>query len=140
MRAREAPHSHPAIVLGSLDHERLTAFANALAERIPDLADDLLTELERATVVPSDAIPAGVVRMGSTVTFRAGSGATRRVRLVYPAEADLSVGRISIATSVGVALIGLSADQEFTWVARDGRSHTLTVLAVEQTQEEAVPA
>jgi len=130
MRAQAATQTFPAIVLGATDHARLTGLADALAERQPELADDLFAELERATVVPSEDVPESVVRMGSMVTFAQDGGEPRTVTLVFPVEADIEAGRISIATPVGVALIGLAAGQVMHWQARDGRSHTLTVLAV----------
>ena len=46
--------------------------------------------------------------MGSTVIFRSEDGETRRVTLVFPGQADISKGKISILTPVGAALIGLS--------------------------------
>jgi regulator of nucleoside diphosphate kinase len=52
------------------------------------------------------------------------------VTLVYPAEADIAEGRISVLTPVGTALIGLRAGQSITWRTRDGRKQVLTVLRV----------
>jgi regulator of nucleoside diphosphate kinase len=68
--------------------------------------------------------------MGSTLTFDA-EGRTRRVTLVYPTEADIAAGRISVLTPIGTALIGLSQGQSVDWTARDGRRHRLTVVSVE---------
>jgi regulator of nucleoside diphosphate kinase len=121
----------PTLIISDFDRRRLSALAAAAMDRAPDLADGLIAELERATVVGADSVPAGVVRMGSTVTFRAGDGAARRVTLVFPGDADIAEGRISILTPVGTALIGLSEGQSMTWTTRDGREQELTVLAVD---------
>ncbi len=131
MLASEKPEGNPAIVVGAVDHERLTGLATALASRLPDVADDLLAELERATVVPAESLPDNVVQMGSTVTFRSEGSDERTVKLVFPAEADIALGRISIATPVGVALLGLEAGQGFSWTARNGRIQHLKVISVE---------
>lgn len=130
----------PAIVVSEAEHERLTNLAAAIEERAPEVAGVLRKEMERAQVVPADAIPADAVRMGSTVEFRSETGQVRRLTLVYPGEADLAAGRISILTPIGAALIGLSPGQSIAWTARDGRRHELTVLRVEQPDGSATRA
>ena len=87
--------------------------------------------MERADVVTAEAIPPNVVQMGSGVVFQSDNGETRRVRLVFPGQADIAAGRISILTPIGAALIGLSEGQSIAWKTRDGRSRQLTILAVE---------
>lgn len=70
--------------------------------------------------------------MGSTVTFRDDTTAQdRTVMLVYPDEADVAQGRISILTPVGAALIGLSVGQSIEWQTPGGGWRSLTVLRVE---------
>ncbi|WP_407649143.1 GreA/GreB family elongation factor [Devosia algicola] len=50
--------------------------------------------------------------------------------MVYPVQADISRGRVSVLTPVGAALIGLRTGQSITWETRDGRNNVLTVLSV----------
>jgi len=118
----------PRIVLSEDDHRQLIALALAGS----DAADDLLSEIERARIVPAPKLGSTIVRMGSTVTYRPDNGAERTVQLVYPADADIAQGKISVLTPVGTALIGLDIGQSITWEARDGSKHVLTVLAVQQ--------
>jgi regulator of nucleoside diphosphate kinase len=125
-------HRKPKIIVGEIDHERLTGLATAAIERIPEVAEELLAEMDRAKVVAPAKLPADVVRMGSFVTFDSDSAQHRRVQLVYPGEADIEQGRISVLTPIGAALIGLAAGQSIAWTARDGKKHVLTVTAVEQ--------
>lgn len=125
-------HRKPKIIVGEIDHERLTGLATAAIERMPDVAEELLAEMDRAKVVAPAKVPADVVRMGSFVTFDSDSAQHRRVQLVYPGEADIEQGRISVMTPIGAALIGLAAGQSIAWTARDGKKHVLTVTAVEQ--------
>ena len=120
----------PAIVVGERDYEQLIDLAVAAQARAPESAGSLLFELERATVVQSDAMPPGVVRLGSTVTYQADAGEPRRVTLVLPAAADISSGRVSVLTPIGAALIGLRVGQSIAWSARDGKRHCLQVLSV----------
>ncbi|PZR95394.1 MAG: nucleoside diphosphate kinase regulator [Stutzerimonas stutzeri] len=125
-------HRKPKIIVGEIDHERLTGLATTALDRIPEVAEELLAEMDRAKVVAPAKLPADVVRMGSFVTFDSDSAQHRRVQLVYPGEADIEQGRISVLTPIGAALIGLAAGQSIAWTARDGKKHVLTVTAVEQ--------
>ena len=129
----------PRIVVGTIDHERLIGLATVAEERNPEVAEELLAEMNRARVVAPERVPADVVRMGSFVSYEA-DGKQRRVQLVYPGEADIEAGRISILTPIGAALIGLAAGQSIAWTARDGRKHTLTVITVEQPTPAAASA
>ncbi len=93
----------------------------------------LLDEIDRAAICDRADIPPDVVTMGSSVTFLdEKSGAERTVRLVYPADADIAAGRMSILTPVGAGLIGLSVGQSINWPDRGGIEHRLTIVAVEQ--------
>lgn len=124
------------IILSEQDHERLSLLADTIADRNEALAETLAFELDRARVVPDKRVPATVIRMGSTAVWRTESGEEHRATLVFPAEADIANGKVSILTPVGVALIGLSTGQTMQWTARDGRNHSLTVLKVENTATE----
>ncbi len=119
----------PTIIVSQADQERLTRLALDALRRTPDVASELIAEMERAEVVPM--APACVVQMGSTVTFRSDDGREQRVTLVFPGQADIGRGRISILTPIGAALIGLSANQSIAWSTRNGSRRHLTVLAVE---------
>lgn len=122
----------PKIVVSAADHERLTGLAIAAMERVPEVAEELLSEMDRAKVVAGRPVPPTVVQMGSTVEFRSDDSQDKSVTLVFPGEADIAKGKVSILTPIGAALIGLSEGQSITWVARDGRRHKLTVLSVRQ--------
>src|SRR5688572_28389546 len=101
----------PDIVISEADHARLSRLAEGLLGRLPDVAGELLAEVERARVVAPDAVPRNVVAMGSNVEFATGEGQTRRVTLVYPDQADIAKDQVSILTPIGAALIGLSEGQ-----------------------------
>lgn len=122
----------PEIVISNADHDRLTRLANGLLDNKPELAEELLAELERAKVVEPAAVPGETVQMGAAVTYETGEGQRREVTLVYPADADISLGRVSILTPIGTALLGLAVGQSIDWVANDGRSHQLKVVSVRE--------
>jgi regulator of nucleoside diphosphate kinase len=121
----------PEIVIRATDEDRLAALADSLLDSKPGLAEELLGELARARLASGDAVPADSVQMGSTLTYEVG-GIRRRVTLVYPAEANIDAGRISVATPIGTALLGLVEGQSIDWTALDGRRRHLTVVAVER--------
>lgn len=118
----------PQITIGDADYRKLVSLAMAVPAAADD-GDDLFSELERARVVTQAKLARDVVRMGSSVTFRADTGTERAVTLVYPADADISAGKISVLTPIGTALIGLRVGQSITWTARDGQRHVLTLLS-----------
>lgn len=122
----------PAIVVSEVDYKRLTNLALAARDRFPDVADELHAEMARASIADAAAMPSNVVMMGSVVEFRPGAGVQRRVELVFPVDADIAKGKVSVLTPIGAALIGLSAGQSIRWTARDGRTQELTVISVEQ--------
>jgi regulator of nucleoside diphosphate kinase len=124
--------SVPNIVVSNADYERLTDLATASLERLPEVATELLDEMDRARIVSDGTVPANVVRMGSTVTFRSDDGRELTETLVYPVDEDSDAHKISVMTPVGAALIGLAEGQSISWTARDGRSHQLTVEKVRQ--------
>ncbi|QKV20600.1 nucleoside diphosphate kinase regulator [Oricola thermophila] len=126
----DANISKPEIRIAQSEYERLVGLANAVSDREPELSDFLLSELERAEVVPDTQLGDDTIRMGAGVRYVTETGAVRDVVLVYPGEADISAGKISILTPIGAALIGLSSGQSIDWQARDGRNHRLTVKSV----------
>ena len=125
----------PNIVVSEIDYERLMGLATNVSERLEEIAEELMVELDRAKVVPAKRLPQNVIHMGSTVEFRSNDGQERRVTLVYPGEADIAQGKISILTPIGTALIGLAPGQSISWTARDGKQHELNVLSVSNDAE-----
>lgn len=120
----------PAIVLCARDHESLSLLADRNVDRSPAVCERLYEELDRARIVPQDKLRADIVRMGTTLSYVSEGAASRTVTLVYPKEADIAAGRISILTPIGVALIGLSEGQSIDWIAPDGSRHRLTLERV----------
>lgn len=121
----------PAITVTRTDSERLWRLAESFADRNPVVADELLAELDRAKVVDDGRLATDIVRMGSSLRFTSDLGEDRHVTLVFPGEADIAEGKVSILTPIGVALIGLAAGRSIDWIARDGRTHRLTVESVD---------
>jgi regulator of nucleoside diphosphate kinase len=132
MQHNRRTRGKPNIRISKADHARLSALANTIAAHDPDISDELLAELERARLIPDGYVSTDIVQMGTMVTFKPDTGDTKTVTLVFPGDADISKGKISILTPIGTALLGLSVGQSITWIARDGQLHELSVLAVKQ--------
>ncbi|AZQ68687.1 nucleoside diphosphate kinase regulator [Silicimonas algicola] len=122
----------PRIIIGANCLDRLEALAEGAIRRNPDLADRLLDEIVRARIVPMAKLPPYVVAIGRAVTYRdETTGQEKTVTLVFPEDADIARGRISILTPIGVALIGLAEGASLHWEIRDGKRRVLTVLRVD---------
>jgi regulator of nucleoside diphosphate kinase len=121
----------PPLVIDAADFDRLASLADAALARNVEVAENLLAELDRASVVPAAELPPDTIGMRSDVEFRDNdSGRVQRVQLVFPNEADIAAGRISVLTPIGTALIGLRTGQTIAWTTRGGDVRSLTVLEV----------
>ena len=121
----------PPITLTTIDADRLSRLVDAAGDTFPRTADFLAREINRAQVIDNSLTLPGLVTMDCDVEFRDEvTGQIRTVRLVYPQEADVTAGKISVLTPVGAALIGLSTGQSIEWQTPTGGWRSLTVLAV----------
>ncbi|WP_210482814.1 nucleoside diphosphate kinase regulator [Microvirga antarctica] len=120
----------PKIIVGRTDSLALTKLAQAAEMRMPTVADSLLAELERAKTVSDSHVPNNIVKMNSVIRFSYDDGPQIEAKLVYPQDANISEGRISVLTPIGAALIGLSTGHSIPWQGPDGILHNLTVLEV----------
>jgi regulator of nucleoside diphosphate kinase len=131
-KPRAAPTRPPLIVLSS-EADRLTDLALAAAGRLPEVAELLLAELERAKPCLPDRMPDDVVKMHSHVEFLdERTGQRREIQLVYPGAADAEARRISVLTPIGAGLIGMRAGSSITWPDRLGVTRPLKILSVRQ--------
>lgn len=129
--ASRASATRPGIILGAAEAERLSALALRVEATAPLVAGLLLGEIERARICPDAHVPADVVRIGSCVAFvDEAHGEARTVQLVWPAEADIAQGRVSVMTPVGAGLIGLRPGQSILWPDRGGEQRLLRIEGV----------
>mgnify|MGYP001228045006 CR=1 FL=1 len=91
----------------------------------------LASELERADIVAARDVPPNVVTMNSRVVYEdEATGARAEVTIVFPHDADVRHGRISVLAPVGTALLGLAQGDSIVWPFPDGGSRCLRVLDV----------
>ncbi|WP_282264112.1 nucleoside diphosphate kinase regulator [Stenotrophomonas sp. PS02301] len=121
----------PSIIVSSHDMDRLDAMLESPAVSQTPAGIALAEELNRATIVAPDQVPEGTVMMHSRVECEDELQNEKHVlTLVYPREADVEQGKVSILAPVGTALLGLSIGQTMDWVAPGGRKLRLRVTAV----------
>jgi regulator of nucleoside diphosphate kinase len=102
---------------------------------MPEASAVLTEELDRAHVLVRSRHPEQIVCMGCEVVFRDDvTGKVQTVALVYPEEADISKGKISVLTPIGTALIGVHVNRSISWETRTGDLKRLTVLQVGEPQ------
>ena len=126
----------PDIMLSAIDFERLDKLLSSLSDDTIGY-DTLSQELERATLVAPEALPADVVSMNSTVRFRLANGKQSTLTLVYPKDLDQSGDKISILAPVGSALLGLKCGDTINWPLPSGEMSSITVEEVLYQPERA---
>ena len=121
----------PPILIAETDFDYLANLTNARGGALSEVMTFLEQELERADVVPDPYLPDDAIRLHSRVTYRdLVTGHERTVILAYPQEEDISLGRISVLTPVGAALLGLRPGQRIAWRSWADTERSLEVVAV----------
>ncbi|HNR92110.1 MAG TPA: nucleoside diphosphate kinase regulator [Dokdonella sp.] len=136
-----AAPANPPLIMSARDVRRLEALLAHAGDNLPASAKRLEDEIVRADVREPEAIPPDVVTMNSIVECRdESSGEVRVLRLVYPHEADMSLGHVSVLAPVGAALLGLSVGQSIEWPLPGGRATRLTATRIlYQPEEKGLP-
>lgn len=121
----------PEIIVGQMDHRRLTTAALTDITYHADEVDFLFHELDRANVVVDAALPGDVVRLNSIVRYRANEGIERTVKLVLPDDhLRDNAYRLSATSMHGAALLGLRPGQVRSWLRSDGETGQVEVVSV----------
>ena len=106
------------------DHERLSALIESNREDNAGDIEYLLTleeELDRAEIVDPKEIPADVITMRSQVRLKdLVSGEANVYSLVFPAEANVGEGKISILAPIGTAILGYKRGDTIEWPVPSG--------------------
>jgi regulator of nucleoside diphosphate kinase len=83
--------------------------------------ESLAEELEKAEVVSPQNVPAGVVTMNSKVVLRDLDTLEEMTYvLVFPRDANINVGAISILAPVGTAILGYAKGDVVEWPVPSG--------------------
>ncbi|MDM4014772.1 nucleoside diphosphate kinase regulator [Roseiconus lacunae] len=126
------------------DYTRLSALlADKMMGMIADrkLLRDLASELQHAEVIESSKVPGNVVTMNSIVVLtEIGSGETDRYTLVYPEDANIAEGRLSVFAPVGTAILGYRVGDLVRWNVPSGTIELRIDAVTYQPERDAMTA
>ncbi len=113
------------IHITAFDLERLQKLildAQSTEYRKSEYLENLRTELNRAIIVKPQEIPPTVVTMNSTIELVDMDTSEEEVyTLVFPENADISKGKISILAPIGTAMLGYEIGDVFEWDVPAGK-------------------
>ena len=82
----------------------------------------LADEIDKAQVVDPHKIPPDVITLNSTAhLIDLETGEEMIYSLVYPDEADISQGKISVLAPIGTAMLGYKVGDTFEWDTPGGK-------------------
>ncbi len=132
------------IIISKSDHERLNdLFLSSFVDAIRDkpYLNDLRRELDVAQVVDPGEVPCDVITMNSTVRLRdMKTKETETFTLVYPNEANIADGKLSILAPLGTAILGYRVGDLVRWQVPSGVGRWLVEELVFQPERESVAA
>lgn len=112
--------------------ELLAARSSAIRDQ--DHLAGLAAELERALILEPERVPSDVITMHAHATvLDLTSGERRELTLVFPWQANVSAGRISVLAPLGTALLGYRVGDEVEWAMPGG----LRRLRIEKVSQPA---
>lgn len=112
------------VVITEVDFDRLSGMVDSPRYRATHsaLLRTLKSELSRGRVVASGEVPRGIVTMHTRLRVQdLKSRESEIYTLVYPDEADIEQGKLSILAPLGTALLGTRAGQTITFDAPGGQ-------------------
>lgn len=113
------PATRNFIYVTSEDKRRLDDLLTEVEASDPRKQGDLKAleeELGRAIIVSPKDVPADVITMNSRADVQdLESGETESFTLVFPPEADVEEGKISVLAPIGAGMLGYRVGDEFEW-------------------------
>jgi len=115
----------PDLVITEFDLTRLKSILESAAfqgGRDREHLAGLAKELEKAHIVKPEEVPTDVVTMNSKVrVLDVESGETKEYTLVFPHQADITHGLISVLAPIGTALLGYKTGDVIELTVPDGK-------------------
>ncbi|MFO7643942.1 MAG: nucleoside diphosphate kinase regulator [Desulfosarcina sp.] len=101
--------------------EELIAVAEEFGDHDRKDLELLAEELDQAEVLLSEAVPPDVVTMNSKVVLRdLSTSETMTYVLVFPKDANIDAGAISVLAPVGTAILGYAKGDVVEWPVPSG--------------------
>ena len=103
------------IYITETDMKKLRPLLETMKNSRDDLRE-LQAELEHAQIVAPEEVPGQVITMNSKArVLELKSGEEMIYTLVFPDQADIDQGRISVVAPIGTAMLGHRVGDEFEW-------------------------
>ncbi|MEZ6076155.1 MAG: nucleoside diphosphate kinase regulator [Pirellulaceae bacterium] len=132
------------IIITKSDHKRLNdLFLSSFVDAIRDkrYLSDLQSELNVAHVVDPSEVPCDVITMNSTVRLRdLKTKETEMFTLVYPNQANIAEGKLSILAPLGTAILGYRVGDVVRWQVPSGVGRWRVEELLVQPERESVAA
>jgi len=91
----------------------------------------LAREIEAARILEETDMPSDVVRLNSIVTIYSTFNGRQTFQIVLPSRSDIAEKKLSLLSTMGMALFGYATGDEVTWDFPSGR-HNISIVDVEQ--------
>ncbi|QMU29676.1 nucleoside diphosphate kinase regulator [Adhaeribacter radiodurans] len=110
------------IYITDRDYLRLQSLVQLVhITRGPQIIKALSTVLKRAKVIASEQIQKDIITMNSRVRIKELKNSEEmEIKIVYPKDAHLPKGRISVLAPVGTAVLGCKVGDEIDWLLPQG--------------------
>ncbi|MCA9158311.1 MAG: nucleoside diphosphate kinase regulator [Planctomycetales bacterium] len=132
------------ITITKIDHESLEdLFQSSYADELRDKSylKDLRGELDVAQIVDPSEVPCDVITMNSTVRLRdMKTDETEMFTLVYPNEANIAEGKLSVLAPLGTAILGYRVGDVVRWQVPSGVGRWSVEELLFQPERESVAA
>ena len=113
----------PTIIITEADHAKLSRMLD-VDPRSPRERDEMRAleeELNRAEIVTPDDVPPDVITMNSRAELLdLDTGERMEFTVVFPGDASIDEGRISVLAPVGTGMLGYRVGDVFEWPAPYG--------------------
>ena len=120
------------------DYQRLTGLLEfaALKTRMPEIASRLAKALLEAKRLPSESISANIITMNSKVLLKdTSSQREAELTITYPKDADNRERKISVFSTIGIALLGERVGDVVSWKVPAGNGLFEIVKVTYQPEE-----
>ncbi|WP_145284172.1 nucleoside diphosphate kinase regulator [Pirellulimonas nuda] len=132
------------IVITKDDHRRLEdLFFSDFGRAFRDASylRALRGELNIARVVEAEQVPHDVITMNSVVRLQeAGGGEAEVFTLVFPEEANIAEGKLSVLAPIGTAILGYRVGDTVCWEVPGGTAKMVIEALLFQPERDGVVA
>jgi regulator of nucleoside diphosphate kinase len=121
------------IVITVNDYQRLTGLMefDSYKTKMPETIAGLYKQLAGAKMLPQESIAGNIITMNSRVLLKdVSTGREVELTITYPQDANNRERRISVFSSIGIALIGRKVGDVVSWKvpAGNGQFEILKVI------------